>query len=149
MTIWSLRDINTEVLQSSTTTQMTRRRLMSKVAIFTVLYIASITAFLSPVRGQAVSEATTDNNVTFIGTVSCSRCQGIQPLHKGYTRWTWALRSVSEGDDIVLVVGNNIYKLQGDRDQLLKFMESKATVTGNLEGRTLTVRTTARRDKKR
>jgi hypothetical protein len=77
---------------------------MSKVAIFAVLYIASVTAFLSPLRVQAVSDATTDNKVTFIGTVSCSRCQGIQPLHKGYTRWTWALHSVSEGDDIVLVV---------------------------------------------
>jgi hypothetical protein len=122
---------------------------MSKVAIFTVLYIASVTAFLSPLRVQAVSEATTDNNVTFIGTVSCSKCQGIQPLHKGYTRWTWALQSISEGDSIVLVVGNNIYKLQGDKDQLLKYMESKTRVTGNLEGRTLVVQTIARPDKKR
>jgi dTDP-glucose pyrophosphorylase len=81
--------------------------------------------------------------------VSCSRCQGIQPLHKGYTRWTWALRSVSEGDDIVLVVGDNIYKLQGDKDQVLKYMESKAKVTGNLEGRTLAVQTIARPDNKK
>jgi hypothetical protein len=122
---------------------------MSRVAISTVLCIASITAFLSPLRVQAVSEATTDNNVTFIGTVSCAKCQGIQPLHKGYTRWTWALQSISEGDNIVLVVGNNIYKLQGDKDQLLKYMESKAKVTGNLEGRTLVVQTIARPDKKR
>jgi len=122
---------------------------MSKVAIFTVLYIASVTALMVPLRVQAVPEATTDNNVTFIGTVSCSRCQGIQPLQKGYTRWTWALRSVSEGDDIVLVVRNHIYKLQGDKDQLLKYMESKAEVTGSLEGRTLTVQTIARPDKKR
>lgn len=121
---------------------------MSKVAMFTVLYIASITAFPSSLRGQAVSAAMTDENVTFIGTVSCSQCQGIQPLHKGYTRWTWALRSVGEGDDIVLVVGNNIYKLQGDKDQLLKYMEREATVTGKLEGRTLAVQKIARPDKK-
>lgn len=121
---------------------------MSKVAIITALSIASVAAFLSPLTAQAVSQAST-NNVTLTGTVSCSRCQGIQPLHKGYTRWTWALRSVSEGDDIVLVVGDNTYKLQGDKDQLLKYMERKATVTGNLEGRTLTVQTIARPEKQR
>ena len=122
---------------------------MSRLAVFTVLYIASVTAFLSPLRVQAVSDAMTDNTGTFIGTVSCSRCQGIQPLHKGYTRWTWALHSVSEGDDIVLVVGNKVYKLQGDKNQLLKYMEDKVEVTGNLEGRTLTVQTIARPVKKR
>jgi hypothetical protein len=58
-------------------------------------------------------------------------------MHKGYTQWTWALHSVSEGDDIVLVVGNNTYKLQGNREQLLKYMESKTT----LEGRSLIVHT--------
>ena len=62
---------------------------------------------------------------------------------------TWALRSVSEGDDTVLVVGHNIYKLQGDKDQLLKYMERKATATGNLEGRTLTVQMVTRPDKQR
>ena len=122
---------------------------MSKVAISTVLCIASVTAFLSLLSVEAVSEATT-NNVTFIGTVSCSRCQGYPPVHKGHTRWTWAVHSVvGEGDEIVLVVGNNLYKLQGDKDQLLKYMEDKVEVTGNLEGRTLVVQTIARPDKKR
>jgi hypothetical protein len=48
-------------------------------------------------------------------------------MHKGYTQWTWALHSVSKGDDIVLVVGNNTYKLQGNREQLLQYTESKTT----------------------
>jgi hypothetical protein len=122
---------------------------MSKVAIFTVLYIASVTAFLLPVHVHAASEATSNTSVSLIGTVTCLRCLGYPEIHKGYTRWTWALHSVGEGDDIVLVVGNNIYKLQGDKDQLLKYMEDKVKVTGDLEGRTLTVRTIARSDKKR
>jgi hypothetical protein len=78
-------------------------------------------------------------NFTLIGTMSCAHCQGIQPQHKGYTRWTWALHSVSEGDDVVLVAGGNIYKLQGDRQQLLKYMEDKVKVAGNLQGQTLAV----------
>jgi hypothetical protein len=122
---------------------------MSKVVVVAGLYIASVTAFLLPVHVHAVSEATSNTSVSLIGTVSCSRCQGYPPLHKGYTRWTWALHSVGEGDDIVIVVGNNIYKLQGDKDQLLKYMEDKVKVTGDLEGRTLTVQTIARPDKKR
>lgn len=115
---------------------------MSKVAVITVLYITSVT-FLSPEQVQAVSDAMTDNQVTFIGTVSCSRCQSLEP-HKGYTRWTWALHSVSEGDDIVLVSRNNIYKLQGDKNQFLKYMEDKVEVTKTLEGRPLTVQRIAR-----
>src|SRR6267378_1126819 len=100
---------------------------MSKLTILTALVIASVAALLSPTTVLAVSQGSSDS-VTFTGTVSCSKCQGIQPLHKGYTRWTWALQSISEGDDIVLVVGDNMYKLQGDKDQILKFMERKATV---------------------
>jgi hypothetical protein len=121
---------------------------MNRLVIVTALFIAGVIALVAALRLQAVSETTTDSNVTFIGTVSCSRCQGIQPLHKGYTRWTWALHSVSEGDDIVLVVGNDTYTLQGDKDRLSKYMESKAKVSGSLKGRTLTVQTISRPDRK-
>ena len=113
---------------------------MSKVIVLAALCIASFTAFLSFLRAQSNSKAATDNTATYIGIVSCSKCQGIQPLHKGYTRWTWALHSVSEGDDVVLVVGNKMYKLQGDKNEVLKYMEKKAKVTGDLEGQTLIVK---------
>ena len=80
--------------------------------------------------------------VTLTGTVSCGHCQGIQPIHKGYTQFSWALNSVSQGDDIVLVGQNQVYKLQGNKDEILKFMSRhvKATeATGQAErsGRTL------------
>ena len=79
--------------------------------------------------------------VTLTGTVSCARCQGLQPMHKGYTQFSWALYSVSQGDDVVLVVQDKTYTLQGDKDQILKFMSAKARVTGHLEGATLQVTT--------
>ena len=41
---------------------------------------------------------------------------------------TWALNSVSQGDDIVLVSRDQVYKLQGNTDDLLKFMSTKARV---------------------
>jgi hypothetical protein len=82
--------------------------------------------------------------VTRTGTVSCGHCQGIQPTHKGYTPLTWAVNSVSQGDDIVLVSQNQVYRLQGDKEQLLKAMSTKARVTGRLDGNTLAVETIAR-----
>lgn len=121
---------------------------MSKLAILSALAIASVAAVLSPATVQAVSQGSS-NSITVTGTVSCSKCQGIQPAHRGYTRWTWALQSISEGDDMVFVVGSDMYKLEGDKAQILKFMESKATVTGNLEGPRLTVQTIVRPGKNR
>ncbi len=79
--------------------------------------------------------------VTLAGTVSCGHCQGIQPMHKGYTQFSWALYSVSQGDDIVLVAREKTYKLQGDKDKLLKFMSEKARVTGRLDATALEVET--------
>jgi type 1 fimbria pilin len=118
---------------------------MYKSAISAVLAVACIACLLL-VTVQAVSQGPS-NNVTFTGTVSCSKCQGIQPLHKGYTRWTWALHSVNEGDDIVLVVGDDVYKLQGDKNKILQFMERKATVTGTLDGQRMAVQTIVRPEK--
>jgi hypothetical protein len=112
---------------------------MKNKLFFAGLYFAIVAASLAPLTAWTVAE--TSGNVTLTGRVSCAKCQGIQPLHKGYTRFTWALQSVSEGDEVVLVVGNDIYRLQGDKDQLLKHMEGKVTVTGDLRGRTLDVQT--------
>ena len=65
-------------------------------------------------------------------------------MHKGYTQYTWALNSVSQGDDIVLVGPDQVYKLQGDKEKLLKFMSARARVTGRLDGSTLEVETIVR-----
>lgn len=85
------------------------------------------------------------SNVTFTGLVTCAHCVGNQPMHKGFTPWTWALESVKhQGDDIVLVVGDKIYKLQGNQDALLKYIADKATITGRLDGNILSVDTIAK-----
>jgi hypothetical protein len=106
--------------------------------IYRAMFLAAIFAMgLTAVR-PAHSAGT---EVTLTGTVSCARCQGLQPMHKGYTQFSWALYSVSQGDDVVLVVQDKTYTLQGDKDQILKFMSAKARVTGHLEGVTLQVTT--------
>ena len=113
--------------------------------IHRVLFLASIFALGLTATVQSAHSATTET--TLIGMVSCSHCQGIQPMHKGYTQYSWALQSVSQGDDIVLVVQDKAYKLVGEKDQLLKFMSAKARVTGRLEGEVLEVETIGRPSK--
>lgn len=100
---------------------------------FAVRRFAIIVAFLIAVSVCVFSQASA-TEVTLAGTISCAKCGPLEPLHKGYTRWTWALHSVGEGDEIVLVVKNQSYKLQGDRHKLLQYMESRVVITGALEG---------------
>jgi hypothetical protein len=108
-----------------------------RVAAITSIAILSLTAAVRPARA-----ATTE--VTLTGSVSCAHCQGVL-LPKAWTQYRWALYSVDHGDDIVLVVKDKVYKLQGDKDRLLKFMYArKATVTGRLDGNTLEVETIGR-----
>jgi hypothetical protein len=44
----------------------------------------------------------------------------------------------------VVVAQDKVYKLQGDKDKLLKFMSGKARVTGRLESTALEVETIGR-----
>ena len=115
---------------------------MSASVICRVAAIASIAALnLTAAVRPAHSETT---EVTLTGSVSCAHCQGVL-LPKAWTQYRWALYSVDHGDDIVLVVKDKVYKLQGDKDRLLKFMYGrKATVTGHLDGNTLEVETIGR-----
>src|SRR5581483_6059882 len=104
-------------------------------AIFGVLCCSILATILYP-----VAQASSDT-IMLTGEVSCGRCQTIQPPPKGYTRYSWALHSISAGDDLVLVIGDRAYKLQGDKNQLLKYVSHTATVNGSLQGATLVIRT--------
>jgi hypothetical protein len=108
-----------------------------KRAVLMALYCSIFATFLYP-----AAQASLDT-VMITGEVSCGRCQTIQPPPKGYTRYSWALHSISTGDDLVLVVGDKAYMLQGDKNQLLKYVGHKAIVNGNLSGITLSVQTIA------
>ena len=113
---------------------MTHSKTVRTFALAVLLGLSLLAAV--PSFARAVS------TVTLTGLVTCAHCVGNQPMHKGYTPWTWALESVKhQGDDIVLVVGDKIYKLQGNQDQILKYIADKATVTGRLDGNILSVET--------
>jgi len=118
-------------MEESPMTRSTRLQGFTVVSLFVLSLLVNVPSFAHPA-----------NNVTFTGLVTCAHCVGNQPMHKGYTPWTWALESVKhQGDDIVMVVGDKIYKLQGNKDEILKYIADKATVTGRLDGNTLSVET--------
>jgi hypothetical protein len=105
-----------------------------------VNYLAAATPMAAAIR--TASPSVTD--VTLTGRVSCRHCEGIQPWHKGYTQYSWALNSVAQGDDVILVSGDKTYTLEGDKDQVLKFMCEKARISGHLEAATLNVQAIGR-----
>ena len=100
-----------------------------------------LAALVTPPARPAPTEA------TLTGRVSCGHCEGIQPMHKGYTQFSSGLYSVRQGDEIVLVAADKTYKLRGNEDKLLKFMGDKARVIGRLQGTTLEVGTIGRASK--
>jgi hypothetical protein len=131
-----------EAAQASSSLNLHGRLNMSTSVIYRVATMASIAALSLATIVRPARAATTE--VTLTGSVSCAHCQGVL-LPKAWTQYRWALYSVDHGDDIVLVVKDKVYKLQGDKGRLLKFMYGrKATVTGHLDRNTLEVETIGR-----
>src|ERR1700722_6390343 len=109
-------------------------RIVALVALVAMFPLAESRSLAGPRAGD----------VSLTGLVTCMHCVGNQPIHKGFTPWTWALYSVSQGDEVILVVSDKTYKLQGDKGELLKFIADKATITGRLDGDTIAVASIAR-----
>jgi hypothetical protein len=109
---------------------------MNRISIFR-LFLASFVVLCSILAAQAFAQPTA-TDVTLTGRVTCSRCLDLSQ-HKGFTPWTWAMYKVSQGDNIVFLTSGRTYKLQGDRQQLSKYVEDKATVTGHLDADTIEV----------
>jgi hypothetical protein len=114
---------------------------MKKISIVRFA-IASLVALSAFVAAQTFARPAV-SDVTLTGLVTCSRCSDLSQ-HKGFTPWTWAMYKVSQGDDIVLLVSGKTYKLQGDGQQLSKYVEDKVTVSGHLDANTIVVTNIAR-----
>jgi hypothetical protein len=102
------------------------RSILAGIAVLCAMFGAQ--AFARP----AVTE------VSLTGRITCSLCSDLAQ-HKGFTPWTWAMYKVSQGDDIVFFTDGKVYRLQGDRQQLSKYMEDKVTVSGQLDANTIVV----------
>jgi len=73
----------------------------------------------------------------FTGVVSDSMC-GARHMAKDKTAAECA-RACAEQGDYALVVGEKVYTLQGDKSAIGKFAGARATVEGDLDGKTIKV----------
>ena len=112
---------------------------MKKTNVIRMTLLAGVIALSSLAASRTFASPAVED-VSLTGLVTCQHCVGNQPLHKMFTRWSWALYSVNQqNDEIILVVSNKTYKLQGDRNQLAKYLEDKAIVKGRRDGTTIEV----------
>ncbi len=115
----------------------------NKVARSLVTVVLSLATTLAPASaqfsGSPVPAQKFGSERTLTGIVSDSYCKG-QQLRKGQTQFSCTLKCVhEEGRDYVLVVGNDVYVLNGRRVELDKFAGGRATITGNVSDGTLIV----------
>lgn len=99
------------------------------ITLLAGLLIASLTAFSQ--SGQ-----------TLTGTVSDSMC-GAKHMMTNMTAAQCTRECVKQGSDYALVSAGKVYTLKGDTKQIDKYAGQNVTVTGDVSGTTLTVRSIA------
>ena len=114
-----------------------------KIARSLATVAVSLAATLAPAWAQFTGSPVPGQNLgsekALTGIVSDSYCKG-QHSRKGQTQFSCTLKCVhEEGREYILVVGNDVYVLNGPRVELDKFAGGRATITGNLSDGTLTV----------
>ncbi len=91
----------------------------------------------------AVLAFTADKPQTFTGKVSDTMC-GAKHMMPGASDADCTRACVKQGSKYALVVGDSVYTLEGgDAAMLDKLAGQKATVTGALKGKTITVASVA------
>ncbi len=91
----------------------------------------------------AVLAFTADKPQTFTGKVSDTMC-GAKHMMAGASDADCTRACVKQGSKYALVVGDNVYTLEGGNAATLdKLAGQKATVTGALKGKTITVASVA------
>lgn len=91
----------------------------------------------------AVLAFAADKPQAFTGKVSDAMC-GAKHMMAGASDADCTRACVQKGSKYALVVGDNVYTLEGgDADMLYKLAGQKATVTGTLKEKTITVASVA------
>jgi hypothetical protein len=94
--------------------------------------LASVLALAPMVAAQSTSKPAS-KDVTITGTVTCSKYVYSKPERKGFTAAEAIRLCASQGYAYVIVVGKNVYPLEGDKNQLAKLAGEKVTVTGHVD----------------
>jgi phosphodiesterase/alkaline phosphatase D-like protein len=82
--------------------------------------------------------ASAQSSQTLSGTVSDAMC-GAHHMMEGATAAQCTRECVKQGSDFVLVSGDKVYTLQGNKSQFDKFAGQNVTVKGKVNAKTMTV----------
>jgi hypothetical protein len=104
--------------------------------------VADTVEFASAQAAQSAIPTAQSKQQTFTGVISDSAC-GATHTMKNMSAADCARMCVKSGQKYVLVVGKSIYTLQGHDADLEKLAGANATINGNLNGKTLTIKTVA------
>lgn len=88
------------------------------------------------------------NGQELTGTVSDSICKG-HHNRKAVTPFGCSLKCVAEGAGYLLVVGDAVYTLEGHKGDLEKFAGGETTVTGHVNGNSISVDSVTRHRKQK
>jgi hypothetical protein len=94
--------------------------------------LASVLALAPMVAAQSTSKVAS-KDVTITGTVTCTKYVYSKPERKGFTAAEAIRLCASQGYAYVIVVGKDVYPLEGDKNQLAKLAGEKVTVTGHVD----------------
>ena len=105
----------------------------------TFLVLTSFALLLAgPAWTQSAKNGAKAGAQTFSGAVSDSMC-GKKHMMGGSSDAQCTRACVKDGSDYVLVDGDKVYTLKGDKAAIDKFAGQQATVTGKLNGQTIQV----------
>ncbi|MGH9514474.1 MAG: hypothetical protein ACRD3P_02220 [Terriglobales bacterium] len=90
-------------------------------------------------QDQAPADPQHSDLSSFSGLITDSYCGARHERHSNLTPEDCARACIRNGATYVLVNGHRRYKLSGNEESLNKFLGTRATVTGTLQGETISV----------
>lgn len=94
---------------------------------------------VAPQQDQAPSDPQHSDLSSFSGLITDSYCGARHQRHSSLTPEDCARACIRNGATYVLVNGHHRYKLNGNEGSLNKLLGTRATVTGTLQGETISV----------
>ncbi len=109
--------------------------------LFNVI-VATAGAAVGQMKGSRVDSVAKESQA-YEGMVTCSHCGAKHSAALGQAAATCVRVCVHGGAQFALVNADSMYLLDGDRDALKRIAGQRATIVGNLKGKTIKVRSVA------
>lgn len=108
------------------------------LALLFALILATASAAVGQMKGSGVDSVAKESRA-YQGMVTCSHCGARHSATLGQAASTCVRVCVHGGAQFALVNADATYLLNGDMDSLKRIAGQRATIVGNLEGKTIKV----------